>query len=139
MKQSTCLILTLPILIPISNILPLSPTLISLLLSPLILTFLFLHILSNDVTNLCSDSSVSPINTVSSAYNSIFTLHWTPPLSLCRFNPSSIHSLLTSLTIKSIYTLNSQGDITQPCLSPTFTSKLSPIHPSILTQALLFP
>src|SRR5215470_11588509 len=118
--------------------LPFSPTLITLLLSPLILTFLFPHTLSNAVTNLCKLPSVSPIKIVSSAYRSIHTLQCSPPLSPCTFKPSSPHSLLTSLTILSIYTLNNHGDITQPCLSPTFTSNISPTLSPTLSHALLY-
>src|SRR5215469_6247532 len=117
---------------------PFSPTLISLLFSPFTDNFLFIHILLNTVTNLCKLSFDSPNRTVSSANNNTFTLHKLLPLILSKPKPSSPHSLLTSLTILSIYRLNNQGHITHPCLNPTFTSNISPLTPSIYIYIYIY-
>src|SRR5215469_12970891 len=109
---------------------PFSPTLITLLFSPFTDNFLFIHTLLNTVTNLCKFSFDSPNRTVSSANNNTFTLHTPPPWILSTLKPSYPHSLLTSLTTLSMYRLNNQGDITPPCLNPTFTSNISPLTPS---------
>src|SRR5678816_3491352 len=91
--------------------------------------------LPNLSTNPLKLSSDSPHRTKSSAYNRYGTLHSTPFSTILTPFPAIPTS--NSFITPSIYKLNNQGDITQPCLTPLLILNQSPLTPFILTHASL--
>merc|ERR1711888_557078 len=92
--------------------------------------FLLLHTFPNSFTSSSNFSSLSPTNKVSSANMNHSTFHSQFLLASHRHAPTSPAFSLTSLITPSINTLNSHGDIMQPCCRPTFTlnHSLSSLH-----------
>ena len=107
----------------IRSTLPYLEHLITLLLSSFTLNFLLSHTLPHSLTNLHNFSSESATSAVSSANNSLFISNLSP-FALRSSNPFPSTLTFTSRTTPSIYTLNNHGDITQPCLNPTFRLSL---------------
>src|SRR5678816_4300569 len=107
----------------------------TLLLSTFTFKPLLLHTLPNLSTNPLKLSSDSPQRTKSSAYNREGTLHSSPFSTILTPFPAIPTS--NSFITPSIYKLNNQGDITQPCLTPLLILNQSPLTPFILTHASL--